>query len=259
MTASLKGNSDGSGAIQVGGVNAINISTSQIVSFANPLQTLSLTGPTITNLNLAAGTTALAPLDFVAGSLLTTPVAGAVEFDGNAFYTTNDVTDGRGYIPSVHYFRLTSDGSAIGPAIANFFGATSGMALDAGIFYEFEATLYFLKTTSAGVVFTFTFSNGPTNINAYYIYTDGGVGTAFSPRSAGLVKSTATASALPITSGLNTGVNYQVKINAMFQANATTGGTLNLQITSGSGTVTPLTGSYYQMTRLPATNTGAFV
>lgn len=258
MTASLKSNIDGSGAIQVNGVDAINISTSQIVSFPNSIVS-NLISPTITNLNLAAGTTALAPLDFVAGSLLTTPVAGAVEFDGNAFYTTDDVTDGRGYIPSVHYFRLTSDITAFGPAIANVFGPTSGMALDAGVFYEFEATLYLLKTTTAGVVFTFTFSNGPTNINAYYVYTDGGVGTSFNPRSAGLVKSTATASALPITQSLNTGVNYQFKINAMFQANATTGGTLNLQITSGSGTVTPLTGSYYTITRLPATNTGAFV
>jgi hypothetical protein len=45
----------------------------------------------------------------------------------------------------------------------------------------------------------------------------------------------------------------------MFRANATTGGTLNLQITSTTGTTTPLTGSYYKLTRLPAVNTGAFV
>jgi hypothetical protein len=260
MTVGLVGNSDGSGAVQVGGVNAINISTSQIVSFANPLQTLSLTGPTITNLNLAAGTTALAPLDFTAGSLLTTPVAGAVEFDGNAFYTTDDVTEGRGYIPSVHYFRLTSDITAFGPAIANFFGPTSGMALDAGIFYELEVYLYFTKTTANTVTFTMTFSNAPINNNAFYVGTpSGGVGTVGTPQTAALVKSTATTASLPVTGGLSNGLNHQYVVQSFFQANATTGGTLNLQITSASGTVTPLTGSYYKLTRLPSANTGIFV
>jgi hypothetical protein len=260
MTAALKGNSDGSGAIQVGGVDAITISTSQLVSFTNPLGTLALASPTITNLNLAAGTTTLAPLDFVAGSLLTSPVPGAVEFDGNILYVTNDTTGGRGYIPSVHYFRLTADaGAAIGPGIANFFGTSSGVTLDESIFYELEANLYFLKTTAAGVVFTLTFSNAPINNNAYYVGTPiGGVGTFGTAQTAALVKSTATAGALPITGNLTTAVNHQFKINAMFQANATTGGTLNLRITSGSGTVTPLTGSYYKITRLPSTNTGAF-
>lgn len=259
MTAALKGNADGSGAIQVGGVDAITISTSQVVSFSNPLGTLNVTSPTITNLNLAAGTTTLAPLDFVAGSLLTSPVPGAVEFDGNILYATNDTTGGRGYVPSVHYFRLTSDITAFGPGIANFFGTSSGVTLDESIFYELEANLYFLKTTAAGVVFTMTFSNAPINNNAYYVGTPiGGVGTQGTAQTAALVKSTATAGALPISGNLTTAVNHQFKINAMFQTNATTGGTLNLRITSGSGTVTPLTGSYYKITRLPAVNTGAF-
>jgi hypothetical protein len=259
MTAALKGNADGSGAIQVGGVDAITISTSQVVSFANPIGTLNLTSPTITNLTLAAGTTALAPLDFTAGALLTSPVAGAMEFDGNAFYSTDDVTCGRGFIQSPHYFRLTADGSNIGPGIANFFGATSGLSLDPSTFFEVEYYLYFTKNTAAGVVFTLTFSNAPINNNAYYVGTPiGGVGTFGTAQTAALVKSTATAGALPISGNLSTGVNHQFKINAMFQTNATTGGTINLQITSGSGTVTPLTGSYYKLSRLPAANVGAF-
>jgi hypothetical protein len=254
MTAALKGNNDGSGAIQVGGVDAIQISTSQVVSFTNPIQ---LT--TITNLTLSAGTTTLAPLDFTPGSLLTTPVSGAVEFDGSTFFSTDDVTDGRGYIPSVHYFRLASDSASFGPAIANFFGTSSGMPLDAGIFYELEANLYFLKSTANTVTFTLTFTNAPTNNNANYVGTPiAGVGTSGTAQTAALVKSTATAGALPVTGVLATGVNHQFKINAMFQANATTGGNVDIRITSTSGTVTPLTGSYYKLTRLPAVNVGAF-
>jgi hypothetical protein len=269
MTAALKGNADGSGAIQVGGLDAITISTSQIVSFSNPIGTLSLTNPTITggltmssgSITMAAGTTALAPLVFTTGSLLTSPVAGTIEYDGSTWFSTDDVTDGRGFIPSTHFFRLTADaGAAIGPGIANFFGTTSGISLDPSIFYEVEYTIYFLKTTAAGVVFTLTFSNAPINNNAYYVGTPvGGVGTVGTSQTAALVKSAATGGALPITGSLTTAVNHQYKINAMFQANATTGGTLNLQITSGSGTVTPLTGSYYKITRIPSANTGAFV
>jgi hypothetical protein len=223
------------------------------------LTTPTLTSPTISNGIIAAGTTALAPLDFTAGALLTSPVEGAMEFDGTAFYTTDDVTDGRGYLASIHYFRLTADGGAI-TTIANFFGATSGMALDAGVFYEIEANLYFTKTTAGTATFTMTFSNGPTNNNANYVGTPvGGVGTAGTAQTAALVKSTATAGALPATGTLTTAVNHQYTLRAMFQANASTGGTLNFQVTSSAGSITPLTGSYYKLTRLPAANTGAFV
>jgi hypothetical protein len=237
MTAALKGNSDGSGAIQTGGSDAIQITTSQNVSLVNSL---------------------IPPLKFASATLLGTPVAGAIEFDGSTYFSTDDITDGRGYIPSVHFFRLTSDGSTIS-TISNFFGTTSGVSLDAGIFYELEAVLYFTKTTAGTATFTMTFSNAPTNNNAYYVGTPvGGVGTAGTAQTAALVKSTATAGALPATGSLTTAVNHQYVIGSIFQANATTGGTINLQITASAGTVTPLTGSYYKLTRIPSVNTGTF-
>jgi hypothetical protein len=218
---------------------------------------VSATSPTITNLTLAAGTTSLAPLVMTSGTSLTSPVAGAIEFDGSTFFSTDDVTDGRGYIPSIHFFRLTSDGSAI-TTIANFFG-TSAVSLDNNIFYEVEAYLYFTKTTAGTATFTMTFTQGPVNNNAHYVGTPvGGVGTAGTAQTAAITKSTATAGALPATGTLTTAVNHQYVLRSMFQANATTGGTLNLQVTSSAGSITPLTGSYFKVTRLPATNTGAF-
>jgi hypothetical protein len=245
MSIGLKGNNDGSGAIQIGGSDAISISTGLITSFVGGVA-------------LPAGTATVAPLTFTAGTSLTSPAAGVVEFDGSTFFSTDDVTDGRGYIPSVHYFRLTSDGSAI-TTIANFFGTTSGVNLDANIFYEIEANLYFTKTTAGTATFTMTFSNAPTNNNANYVGTPvGGVGTAGTAQTAALVKSTATAGALPATGTLTTAVNHQYVVQSMFQANATTGGSINLQVTSSAGSITPLAGSYYKITRLPAVNTGAF-
>jgi hypothetical protein len=207
---------------------------------------------------IKAGTATVAPLQFDAGTLLTSPVAGSVEFDGNLYYSTDDVTGGRGFIPSVHYFRLTADGSAIGPAIANYFGATSGVTLDNNVFYEVEANLFFTKTTAGTVTFTMTFTQAPVNNNAVYVGTPvGGVGTVGTAQTAA-VKSNAVAGVLPVTGSLTTAVNHQYTLRSMFQANATTGGTLNLQITSSAGTVTPLTGSYYKITRLPSVNAGVF-
>lgn len=222
--------------------------------------TQTLTNKTLTGVTLSAGTASVAPLKFTSGTNLTSPVAGTFEYDGSTFFSTDDVTDGRGYIPSVHFFRLTADGSAIGSAIANFFPGTSGIALDSSIFYEVEAYLYFTKTTAGTVTFTMTFTQAPVNNNAHYVGTPvGGVGTVGTAQTAALVKSAATAGALPVTGSLTTAVNHQYVVRSMFQANATTGGTLNLQITSSAGTVTPLTGSYYKVTRLPAANTGAYV
>lgn len=287
MTAALKGNANGSGAIQVGGVDAINISTSQIVSFVNSVPALSvISGLTVSGganisggasvsgglsvtsngfsvagggVTLGAGTTGIAPLTFTSGPLVTVPVAGAMEYDGNAFYATDDVTCGRGYIESPHYFRLTSDSTAFGPGIANFFGATSGLSLDPSTFFELEANLYFTKTTSGTVTFTLTFSNAPINANANYVGSQAtGIGAVSNPQTAAIVKSTSTAVVIPATGTLSTAANHQYIVRSMFQTNATTGGTINLQITSSAGTVTPLTGSYYKLTRLPAANTGTF-
>jgi hypothetical protein len=254
-------NNYGIGSVVSSGTNKFNIYASGTADnyFAGNVG-IGTTSPTaVLNLKAGTATASTSPLKFTSGTNLTSAEAGSVEYDGNVFYGTADVTSGRGLWPTTQYFRLTADGTAIGPTIANFFGATSGKSLDTSAFYEVEYNLYFTKTTAGTVTFTLTYANAPINCNANYVGTPvGGVGTVGSPQTAALVKSTATASALPVTGSLTTGVNHQYVVKAIFQANATTGGTLNLQVTSSAGTVTPLTGSYYKVTRLPAANTGAF-
>ena len=211
-------------------------------------------------LTLKAGTAtaSTAPLKFTSGTNLTTAEAGTIEYNG-LFFSTTSTINGRGYIPSVAYFRLTTDGTAIGPTIANYFGSTSGLTVTNNAFYELEANLFFTKTTAGTVTFTMTFTQAPVNNNAWYVGTPvGGIGTVGTPQTAAIAKSTATAGALPVTGSLTTAVNHQYTLRSMFQANATTGGTLNIQITSSAGTVTPLTGSYYKLTQLPQANSGAF-
>jgi len=77
---------------------------------------------------VAAGTSTLAPLDFASGTLVTTPIAGAFEYDGLAPYFT-PVALQRGVMPSGQLYRLNSNDptglslAAIGQPV--FSGGTS--------------------------------------------------------------------------------------------------------------------------------------
>jgi len=210
-------------------------------------------------LQMGAGTSTIAPLKFTSGTNLGTAAAGVVEYDGSVYYQTGTTTLGRGYVPVTQIFKLTASGSAIGPGIANYFGATSGVSLETSAYYELEAELFFLKTTAGTVTFTLTFTQAPISATAYYSGSPvGGVGTVGSPQTAAVLNSTSTATAMPVTGTLTTTVNHQYKIYAIFQANATTGGTLNLQITSSAGTTTSLALSNYKVRRIATANVGAF-
>lgn len=158
-----------------------------------------------------------------------------------------------------HVFRLAANGTAIGPAINDFFGSTSTITLDAGASYEVEFEIYFLKTTAGTATFTLTSSQAPVNLAAYYIGSAvGGIGTQAGAITAGIVTSTATAAALPVTGSLTTAANHHYIIKAMVDTHATLASTFKLQLTSSSGSVTPLRGSNYKVRRLPNVNSGAF-
>lgn len=128
------------------GTTALTLDASQNATFAG---TASTTGAFTVGgqLNLAAGTTIRAPLDFVAGTNLTTPVAGAMEYDGRVIYATPQGTQ-RGVVPGVQLFRLNSDlvGANVTTA-QSVFGV--GVTLSAGTVYAFEAVYAFSKTAGA--------------------------------------------------------------------------------------------------------------
>lgn len=229
--------------------------------------TLTVTGATTltggatygTTQTLAAGTTSAAPLVFQSGATLTSPLAGSLNYDGTNFYATIDTTSGRGFTSTTQIFRLAANGSAIGATIADYFGATSSITLAAAGVYEIEYVLYFTKTTNGTVTFTLTAGQTPVNVNAFYVGTPvGGVGTAGTAQTAAAVASASTTTALPATGTLTTAVNHQYVIKAIVEGNATTAGTFKLQVTESAGTVTPLRGSYYKVTRLAAGNVGTF-
>jgi hypothetical protein len=209
-------------------------------------------------LHLAAGGTAAstAPIKLTSGSLLTTAEVGATEYDGSSLYfTTNTTSTGRGQVAARQIFRLAANGSALGPTIADYFGATSSINLPATGVYEIEYFLYFTKTTAGTVTFTLTASSAPTGIFGTYIGAPAtGVGSG-APQSGYTGAQAAATAAFPATASLTTAVNHTYTIRAQIITNAAT--TFKVQVTSSAGTVTPLAGSFYAVRRVAA-STGNF-
>jgi hypothetical protein len=209
-------------------------------------------------LELAQGTSTVAPLEFNAGSLLSTPVAGTFEYASTLSYFTNDLRAGRGYIPSTQIYKLEANGTAIGPGINNFFGANSAINLANGAAYQIEAHCRFLKTTAGTVTVTITTSATPNNISGTVDYgaAAGGNATGAANRIS-LYNSTSTAAAFGASASLSTGANHTFIIRLFVEVN-----TCNLRInfTSSAGTVTPLRTSFYKVTKLPdIVATGTYV
>jgi hypothetical protein len=233
-------------------------STNAIVIDANQNVGIGLTPDNTAFLQIASGTTAKAPLEFTAGTNMTTPDAGSMEYDGTMPYFTSNNTSGRGYIPSVQVFGLSANGTAFGAAIGNFFGANSAINLVGGAEYEVEAYCYFTKTTAGTVTVTATTSLAPAILNGTVDYgaATGGTATGAANRIS-LFASTSANAAFGASASLTTAVNHCFRIRLVLSSNASPSN-IRINFTSSAGTVTPLRESYYKVTRLPPANVGSF-
>lgn len=233
----------------VAGTNTLSLpaATGTLITSSSP----AITTPTITGAVLAAGTASVAPLDFTAGTNLTTAIPGAVEYDGKVFYGTPQSTQ-RGVIPGAQFFRLNSDlvGANVSTA-QNIFGV--GVTLSASTVYAFEAVCMFAK--SAGTTshnFSFQFGGTTTLTNINYMLQGGnssstplvigGSLVAF----AGYVTST---SAAQVASGLASATVY---ITALLKGTVSVnaGGTFTPQYilsAAPGGTYSTVAGSYFMI------------
>jgi hypothetical protein len=107
------------------------------------------------NLNLVAGSATQAPLYFTAGTNLTTAGAGAVEFDGVAFYSSV-VASARGVIPSAQIQILTAAYVASFGSSSQLLNGTStgAVTLHVGT-YEFECAFSLTGMSSTSGTFGF--------------------------------------------------------------------------------------------------------
>jgi len=213
-------------------------------------------------LEIKAGTASVAPFEFNAGTNLTSPIAGAIEYDGTNFYATPTIgtTEQRGAISVIQQFVLSSNGSAFGAAIGNFFGSNSAVQLAATTTYFIEAYCYFLKTTAGTATWAALFSSAPTVAHATLEYTPV-TGFTTSIITGAMVNAEATANAVAnmafaATASLTTAVYHVAK----FRIFVTTNGATNLRfnLTQSAGTATPQAGSWYRVRKV-ATNSGNFV
>ena len=127
---------------------------------------------TIPRIVIPAGTAAAntAPLKITTGTVLTTAEAGAVEYDGNAFYaTTNYATAGRSVIPATYKLILNAVqllGPAGAPALNTDYSlfttaTTAGFNFAGSTAYNFEGFVHITKgATSTIPSFKFIITTG---------------------------------------------------------------------------------------------------
>lgn len=227
-----------------------------VIPYVGQATTDALSNKTLT---LSAGTTAVAPVVYTAGTSLTNAIAGAEEFDGTAYYTTADTTNGRRYNECWNYFRLTASGTGI-TTIADFFGTNSAIPLVANGVYEIEWNCYFSQATAGTATWTVVSTQALQSITGEYLGSNlAGIAAVGAPQAAGINATASTSTAFPVSGLETTGVTHFFRIRTMLQANAVTGGNTRLRLTMSAGTATPLLNSYFRVRRLPAGNTGTFV
>lgn len=180
----------------------------------------------------------------------------SMRLDASGNITQANAVSGSGAIVGEQTFRLAANVTAFGPAIGDFFGATSAISLEASSVYEIVIYAVFTKTTAGTATWTLTASSAPTRmIGSYQATPITGVGAGAS--TSGFAGSQgATTAAFAATGSLTTAVNHVYQFKVQVQTNLAT--SFKLQLTQGAGTATPLAGSYYTVKKISAT-TGTFV
>ena len=244
------GDASGILAIQTNGVTAQTLGADQSTTF----------GGTV---NLAAGTTTVPPIDFTAGTNLTTQRAGAVEYDGANFYGTVDTSTGRGSIPVLNQFKLLAAGTGITATAAgtNFFGNTSNIPLVASAFYEIEIVMFWTLTTTNIRNYSLAFNSAPTAYDVYYEMSPA-TGLVAPPGSTAMLIGQAynqTGATYTVTTASLSGTNHYARFRIPYLRCAAGTTVLSIEAYTGtSGTITPGIGSFWTARRLPATNIGTY-
>lgn len=211
----------------------------------------------------AAGTATVAPIVLTAGTNLTTAAAGAVEYDGTAFYATavassRQQLDAEQYTianaDSATYNNTGLDASTAAPVFTATMGgsANGAITLVAGKTYAFEAEYVLTNTGTTSHTWATLF--GGTATFTQILYSLLGVsGTASAPAAGLLLGSAAVATAVVATAASTSATeNVTIKIKGSLIVNA--GGTLIPQMqasarpgASGTPGVVVKKGSFFRI------------
>lgn len=189
----------------------------------------------VTNVTAVAGTASVAPINLTAGTNLTTAVAGAVEFDGTAFYatpaaSTREQLDAEQFIlavaDSATYNNTGLDTNTAAPVFTSTTtpGVTNGaVTLIAGKTYFFEGQYILTNTGTTSHTWAILFAGTATLTNiAYSVF--GLSSTASTPATGGLTGWASVATAIVVTAA-STSATENVTIQFTGQLTVNAGGT----------------------------------
>jgi hypothetical protein len=116
-------------------------------------QAMSLVVMSIGFLTPTAGTATIPPLDFASGTLTTTAVAGAIEYDGTVIYGTPGASN-RGVLDTTHFMVLAADYTANDSSSAQKVfnigtGGAGAISLPSGTSYFMEAVYYITRAVGS--------------------------------------------------------------------------------------------------------------
>jgi hypothetical protein len=198
----------------------------------------------------SAGTTAIAPLKLTSGTNLTSPQAGAFEYNGSTAFFTPVATSGRGVSPADYYYQLgTSGNSLFNNTLAQSIFSV-GINLTAGR-YEFEIVAL-LSTGNSAKNTTFSVSGTGSTSGPVIVYSISRQGkSAGSPQTVMETGSLGTV----LFSGTSTDQFTALNIRGMFQWSAGTFiPTVQFSALPG-GSNSVVGGSYIRIRRVDNTNT----
>ena len=203
-------------------------------------------------LTLPAGTATVPPLDFTAGTNLTTPIAGAMEYDGRVAYFTPQGTQ-RGVIPGMQLYQFNTT-YALSSTTTSPQAWVNGLSctLSSNTTYAFQAFIPFIRTGVGTVTVSHGFGGTATLTNIGYVlyryYDTGGfTGVNNNASLAGIGFFTSAANGTTMT-GSTAGTTYQwLKMDGQVTVNA--GGTFTPTLTtSATGTTNTIqAGAYFRI------------
>jgi hypothetical protein len=246
--ASITGNIQGGNLRTVGLVSATgNVVGGNVNAFVRP----------------TAGTATVPALSFATGTNMTTPTAGAVEYDGVTFYGTPNASN-RGVLDTSHFMALavdyTGNDSSSAQKVFNLGTGTAGaITLPGSTSYFMEATYYITRTVGSNshtLSTLFAVSSALTGIT----YTADTTSTASNILGAVSRIYATGAGAVAVTAASTaTDENITVTIRGIVRTNSATTFTPQVKYDSApGGAPTFLAGSYIRLTPI-GTNAVTFV
>lgn len=199
--------------------------------YTNVILTLGDTG-ILTGANVwkpVTGTTTKAPLQFTAGTNLTTAAGGSVEYDGDTAYLTPDgsAVGGRGVLTSSHVYSLNAARNLTnGTGAQSIFGVALTLAGSTSYLLEMEVAISCSGTTTAIKSLGFALGGTLTSIGFNLMYTHSATSVGRSAASNNLWVATNAATAMGATGTTN---YTRISLRGVVRSNAT--GTFTPQIT----------------------------